>query len=53
MEYQIKIIDNNGIVVASTYISAKSKSDLIDSIRDVVDCAESGDMDWLDEAIQE
>lgn len=53
MEYEIKIIDNKGVIVASTYISASSKEDLIASIRDVVDSAESGEMDWLDEAIEE
>lgn len=53
MELMIRITDENGVSIATTYTSADSKQDLIDALRDEIDGAESGANGWLDGAFDE
>jgi hypothetical protein len=53
VELLVKIIDNSGISIATTYISADSKEEVIDSLREELDSAESGESSWLDGAFDD
>jgi hypothetical protein len=47
-EFQIKVVNSNGVVVASTYITGDSKEDVLTDIAGIVDDAQEGESDWAD-----
>jgi hypothetical protein len=48
MEFQLQMIDSNGVIVASTYFTADRKEEVTLAIEQLLDDADSGDSEWLD-----